>query len=342
MDYLNPSTGITMRRRRKHNPLKRTFTIFFFLIIIITGIIFWWNNETSPVNINDSSIIPFVVNKGDGTRQIAQELKTQGLIKDPLAFFLLIRLTGIDGKLQAGDFRLSPSMSDFKIAQLLQVGTFDIYVTIPEGKRADEIADILKAKIPSYQPTWRALLDAKEGYLFPDTYSFPKNATISLIINTMTNNFNQKYASIPNNANTKFNQKDIVTIASIVEREAKFAQDRPLVASVIINRLNVGMPLEIDATVQYALGYQQDEGTWWKPDLTALDLQVDSPFNTYVNTGLPPTPISNPGIQSLSAVIHAPQTNYLFYISDKYGHNHYEVTSDQHEADMVKYGLIDQ
>jgi len=131
----------------------------------------------------------------------------------------------------------------------------------------------------------------------------------------------------------------IVIIASIVEREAKFPQDRPLVASVILNRLNAGLPLQVDATGQYALGYQTDQKSWWKTDLTDADLQVNSPYNTYLNTGLPPAPISNPGLEALKAVINAPQTNYLFYISDKNGNNHYEATADQHDADVKKYGL---
>jgi UPF0755 protein len=101
------------------------------------------------------------------------------------------------------------------------------------------------------------------------------------------------------------------------------------------------MPLQVDATVQYALGYQSDEKSWWKSELSLDDLKINSPYNTYLNTGLPPTPISNPGIESLIAVVEAPQTNYLFYVSDSEGHNHYEVTSDQHDADVRKYGIGD-
>src|SRR6185437_13331910 len=120
---------------------------------------------------------------------------------------------------------------------------------------------------------------------------------------------------------------------------AKYAQDRPLVASVILNRIAAGMPLQVDATVQYALGYQPDENSWWKSELSVDDLKIDSPYNTYTNTGLPPTPISNPGLDTLTAVVNAPQTNYLFYVSDKSGHNHYEATFQEQLADQQKYGI---
>jgi UPF0755 protein len=248
-----------------------------------------------------------------------------------------VKQKNIGGKIQAGQFQLSPSMSAGEISDVLQIAKDDVTITVPEGKRSEEIAEILKAHFSTYQPSWEQQLDANEGYLFPDTYAFDKNVTIDTIIATMKNNFNKKYASIPNVKKSNLSESQIVTIASIVEREAKFPQDRPLVASVILNRISAGMPLQVDATVQYAIG---EPGNWW-PTLTDSggNIAPSSAYNTYTNTGLPPSPISNPGLESLEAVVNAPRTNYLYYISDSSGHNHYEETYDQQKADIQKYGV---
>ncbi len=319
--------------------MNKIITVIIVIGIAIVGIYLWWANGLKPANSLDTTQKIFTVQKGEGVREIANGLKQEGLIKDPIIFYLLVKELNLGNKIQVGDFKFSPSMSPKDIAQGLTQGMIDIWVTIPEGKRADEIADILKEKLSSYQESWRAQLETQEGYLFPDSYLFPREADINLIISTLKNNFDKKYASIPNGRNSNLSQQQIVTIASLVEREAKFAEDRPLVASVILNRINLGMALDIDATVQYALGFQPEEKTWWKKDLTADDLKISSPFNTYANPGLPPTPISNPGLDALKAVVDAPATAYLYYLSDKSGHNHYAKTFEEHAANIKKYGL---
>ncbi|MEK7092776.1 MAG: endolytic transglycosylase MltG, partial [Patescibacteria group bacterium] len=131
-------------------------------------------------------------------------------------------------------------------------------------------------------------LNKYEGYLFPDTYLFPKDTSITQIISIMRNNFNSKYTTLPR---TKLSESKVVTLASLVEREAKLATDRPLVASVLLNRLEIGMPLQVDATVQYVLGYQASEKSWWKRHLSLDDLKINSRYNTYRNAGYPPSPI---------------------------------------------------
>ena len=306
-------------------------------VSIIIGI-FWWQNGLLPANPTDKNPKIFVVNKGDGVREIANNLKREGLIKNQIVFFLLTRFNGTDKQIQAGDFRLNASMNVSQIAESLTHGMLDIWVTIPEGFRAEEIADILKERIPSYDETWRQELIANEGYLFPDTYLIPKDVTIKTILATFKNNFDNKFALI-DTSKTKFSENQIVIIASMVEREAKKAEDRPLIASVIINRLGIGMKLDIDAAVQYALGYQNDQKRWWKKGLTLDDLKINSPFNTYLVAGLPPQPISNPGIESLRAVVNPADTNYLFYITDAKGINHYAKSLEEHNANISKYGL---
>lgn len=319
--------------------MKKFSFLIVFLVLILGGVLAWWINGTLPPNPADTTKKSFEIKKGENVREIASHLKSEGLIKDPVIFFIVIKKMGLDSKIQAGDFMLSPSMSADKIARALQVGTSDLSFVIPEGKRAQEIADKLSDTFLTYDQSWRGKLILNEGYLFPDTYSFPKDATIDQIIEVMRTNFEKKYESISTNSTTSLSKEQIVIIASMVEREARHDSDRPLVASVILNRIKNGMPLQIDATVQYALGYQAVGRTWWKKELTFDDLKFNSPYNTYTNAGLPPGPISNPGENVLKAVMNAPQTDYLFYVSDKSGTNHYAKTLEEHNALIQKYGL---
>ncbi len=299
----------------------------------------WWKSGISPVNTYDKSQKIFVIPTGARLKEIANNLHQKGLIKDSFVFVLLVKKQGFDNKIQAGDFRLSPSMTAYEIAETLTHGTLDVWVTIPEGKRADEIADILKKHIPSYQTSWRRALNKHEGYLFPDTYLIPKDAPIETIITLMRSTFDKRYAQLSTISPKHLTQQDIVILASLVEREAQLSKDRPLVASVLLNRLSLGMPLQIDATVQYALGFQEDEKTWWKKNITHSDLKINSLYNTYTYPGLPPTPIANPGLSALESVITPATTNYLYYISDNAGKNHYGKTLEEHNANIKKYGL---
>lgn len=319
--------------------MKKFSFIIVFLVLIFGGVLAWWINGVSAVNPSDKTQKAFSVKRGDSVKIIANNLKSEGFIKDPVIFFLVVKQFGLDSKIQAGDFFLSPSQNTIDIAKSLQTGTYDVRIVIPEGIRAEEIADILKDRLDSYQESWRANLILHEGYLFPDTYSFAKDATIDQIISIMRDNFEQKYNQIPNKEKTRLSKEEIVIVASLVEREAKHAIDRPLVASVILNRYKIGMKLDIDATIQYALGYQKQEKRWWKKELTFADLELNSPYNTYRVAGLPPRPISNPGFEALNAVVNPAKTDYLFYISDKNGNNHYAKTNEEHEANKKKYGL---
>ena len=319
--------------------MKRLLILIVLLVLIAGGIVAWWKNGLLPADKNDKTTKVFVVQKGAGLREIANNLKDANLIKDSIVFFLLTKQEGYDKKIEAGDFRLSPSMSAGEIMKALTHGTLDIWVTIPEGKRADEIADILEETLPTYDESWRPLLKEQEGYLFPDTYLFGKESTIEQVISKLNENFNVKYAELTGPNLNKYSKSEIVTIASMIEREAKHDTDRPMVASVILNRLEIGMGLQIDATIQYALGYQENEGTWWKRHLTIDDLKLNSPYNTYKNRGLPPTPISNPGFSALEAIVNPASTDYLYYVSDANGVNHYAKTLAEHNANIAKYGL---
>lgn len=297
----------------------------------------WWMQAVKPPNPVSKQSITFIIRKGENSRGIAERLKKEGFIRSSLAFFIRARFTDLADKLQAGQFSLSASMNMETIANTLTHGTIDIKVTIPEGWRNTEIA--LKLAQELSIPENEFLKVAREGYMFPDTYFFSKDASSSAVAKIMLDNFNVKTGKLQEKKNlgNKLTFDDLVIIASLVEREAYFAQDRPIVASIILNRLNLGMKLDIDATIQYALGYQQREKSWWKKDLTIDDLEIKSAYNTYKNSGLPPTPISNPGLASLKSVIDAPETNYLYYISDKSGKLHLAKTIEEHNSNISRY-----
>ncbi len=319
--------------------MRKLVTVGFILLVLAILSVVWWKRGTEAANKDDKTTKLFVIREKEGVREIANSLKRQDLIKDPIVFFLLVEKLGIDKKIQAGDHRISPSMSAYEIARNLTLASNDVWITIPEGFRAQEIADALEKNIRTFKTDWRKTLEENEGHLFPDTYLVPKTSQINQIVTIFKNNFDNKFIDVEKNKRPGFSNEDIIKIASLVEREAKLAQDRPLVASVIYNRLKIGMKLDIDATVQYVLGYQPDEKRWWKKNLTQDDLKINSPYNTYRNAGLPPTPISNPGLNALNAAANPAVTNYLYYISDKKGVNHYAETLEDHNANIKKYGL---
>lgn len=309
-----------------------TLGILLFLALVAT---FWWVNGSAPANASDKTPKIFIIEQGQGVRAIAKNLKDQGLIKDPIVFFLITKRLGLDNKIEAGDFRLFPSMTAEQVAKELTHGTLDIWITIPEGQRALEIAENLRRHMPNYDASWDEKLAQNEGYLFPDTYLFPRDSSVDTIISIMRNNFDSKYKSVNNR--TAYSRGDLITVASLVEREARHPADRPLIASVIYNRLSLGMALQVDATVQYAKG--QIHGNWWPPVTQDEYTGVKSAYNTYLNPGLPPTPISNPGLSSLEAAANPADTNYLYYITDKNGINRYAETLAEHQANIKKYGL---
>lgn len=290
--------------------MKKITIILVVLALSVGGFFLWWKISLLPVS-SDKTSRQFVVAKGDGIKETSKKLKDMGLIRDQVAFFILERFF-IKESLQAGSFKLSPSLSAYDIAKKLTLGTEDVWITIPEGWRSEQILEYLGQK-----GDWRQ----NEGKYFPETYLIPKQMELEDIRQLMLKTFNQKVPKIT---------REQLIIASMVEREAKTETDRPLVASVIYNRLEIGMKLDIDATIQYALGA-------WKKDLTLEDLKIKSPYNTYLNSGLPPAPICNPGLASIQAAVSPAKTDYLFYLSDKTGVNHYAKTLEEHNANVAKY-----
>jgi UPF0755 protein len=318
--------------------MKKIAIVILLLIVVILGSILWWKNGASPVDPTNKNSITFVIKKGSGLKEITNGLKDAGLIKNRIVFFLYARLNKFENKIQAGNFSLSPSMTANEIAQNLTHGILDIWVTIPEGKRATEIAEILKEKIPTYNSSWAYNLNLNEGYLFPDTYLLPKDANIETVIKLMKDNFNKKYSEI-NTANSKLNKVQIVILASLIEREAITDNEKPVIAGILINRLNEGMPLQVDATIQYAKGKNIQNGKWWEPVIIEEYKSVTSNYNTYLFTGFPPGPISNPGLQALRGAANPANTDYFYYLHDKKRQVRYAKTLNEHNLNIEKYGL---
>jgi UPF0755 protein len=303
--------------------------------LIVAGQL-WFKEATSPASSDSKEQKIFVIKKGEGIRQIAERLKAEGLIRSPLAFYLVIRKGNLAKDIQAGDFKLSPSMSADEMALELTHGTIDIWITIPEGWRNGQIAMLLASELGIGEEEFLSL--AREGYMFPDTYLAPKEASASAIVDILKRTFNQKVREDLKSEIDRSNLSldKIVILASIVEREAKDDKDRPLIAGVLKNRLDIGMPLQADATLQYIKGYDERTGNWWTP-VVSQDKEIDSRFNTYKYNGLPPAPISNPGLASIKAAANPSKTDYIYYLSEDNGTTHYAKTLQEHNANIRKY-----
>lgn len=295
--------------------------------ILAFGAFFLYSNEILPVNPTNSTKVSFVISKNEPASLVVQELASRGLIKSAMVGKIYLRLSGIGPKLQAGSYMISPDEAMQTILFELTSGPADIWVTIPEGFRREQIADRLAAKLtgPDTQFDSAAFVTktaSLEGKLFPDTYLIPTNATTDQIITMMTANFTKKTTNVT---------ADQLILASLIEREAKTDTERPIIAGIMTNRLKDGMTLDIDATIQYALGTSKN---WW-PQVT--DTRLPSLYNTYLHAGLPPRPITNPGLPSIQAAQNPAATDYWYYIHDNQGQPHFAKTLAEHQANIDKY-----
>ena len=314
--------------------MKKLLLLPFFGFLIAAALAIWFYINVQPVS-NNKKFSYFVISKGTSASQVGNKLQSSGLIKSALAFKIYTQFTGQSGKLQSGQFKLSPSFSLFQNINALLNGPVEVWVTIPEGLRREEIAAKFASglsKDNSFSADFLQASKGKEGYLFPDTYLFPLDATPSAIVKKMTDTFNSRTLGLaPHGPSLTF--AETVTLASILERETKTDAERPVVAGILINRLNAGIALQVDASVQYAVGTSKN---WW-PILSLTDLKINSPYNTYKHSGIPPTPIANPGLSSLNAAFNPAQTEYLYYIHDPEGQIHYAKTLSEHNANVAKY-----
>jgi UPF0755 protein len=318
--------------------MKKTTLFLGILALMALGFFMIFQEGSLPVDKNNQGAQIFVVEKGQGLKSIINNLASEGLIRNKVVFYLVVKQKGIEKKIQAGDFRLSKNMNAGQIADELTHGTTDTWVTVIEGLRKEEVAQILTETVKT--PTFEFIEQAREGYLFPDTYLVPKDASIDAILAIFQKNFDAKYTPevISKVRRLGLTEREGVIIASLVEKEARFPEDKRKVAGILIKRYKEDWLMQLDATIQYAIGYQKNEKTWWKKDLTLDDIEVDSTYNTYKYQGLPPAPICSPGLESLVAVAEADvQTPYYYYISDRKGNMHYARTLEEHNANIAQY-----
>lgn len=316
--------------------MKKTNILLFLLIVVSISFYLFYKEGSLPVNKNNTTSKIFVVKQGEPLDTIVNGLDNEDLIRNKIVFYLVVKKLGIERKIQAGEFRLSPNMSAGEVANALTHGTLDIQITLIEGMRKEEMAQVISKTLDI--PEIEIIRSTKEGYIFPDTYMFPKNATMDTVLSIIKNN--NKFADVIKTISkkSKLTEKEVFILASLVEREARQPATREKIAGIILKRYLADWPLDLDASLQYILGYQPLEKTWWKNNLTDEDKKIDSPYNTYKNKGLPPEPICNPSLSSIEAVLNAnASTPYWYYLTDNNGVMHYSVTLEEHEANVQKY-----
>ena len=315
-------------------------------VVCVVAAGLWFRREVSSDRSYPKSMVNVVVPRGATGHDVARLLAKNGVIASPLTFELLARLRREQSAMKAGEFEFEPHRTQDEVLRAIVEGGAQIavWVTIPEGFTAKQIARTLADRgLGSDAAFTRTFLHESldiaglrtpslEGYLFPDSYLIPTGADPPHIAKIFTDAFRAK---LPSDARARARAlgltiPQVVTLASLVEREAKVDSERPLMAGVYYNRLRLHMPLEVDATIEYAFAKH-------KTVITYADLAIDSPYNTYKYAGLPPTPIANPGEPSLDAAFHPKASSYLYYVYAGNGRSAFARTLAEHNANVARY-----
>ncbi|HHY44416.1 MAG TPA: endolytic transglycosylase MltG [Firmicutes bacterium] len=336
-------------RRRSRLPV---FGLGLFLVLLLTGALTASYLSSCPLP-ESSGPVTVVVEPGMSTREVAALLKDHGVIRNDLFFRVLTRVMGADSRIQSGEYSFEPGIHALDVLDSLVQGRVIYYsLTIREGLSVDQIAALVeergfgsreafleaatdKSLAPAYVPA-EYLETAKtplEGYLFPDTYYLRRGMTERELVLMMLKRMEQVFTKEMQEKAAAMNltPHEAVTLASIVEREAQVAEERPIIAAVYLNRLKIGMKLDADPTVLYAVGKPPDALVLWK------DLEVDSPYNTYRNPGLPPGPICNFGKACLEAVLAPEDVDYLYFVAKNDGTHAFARTLAEHNANRATY-----
>jgi len=308
-----------------------------------------------PVNSADKNPIEVNVESGDSLRSVADKLEEAGLIYSKSMFIIYVKARGDEDDLKAGRYVLNQSLNIPMIVSLMVLGKSkpnDVRLLIPEGFNIWEIDERLVKLGLISEGQFASKYHDDEGYLFPDTYQLHRQSItgdpqtpegyIQELRDKMTENFNTKTDELLNGLSYTERMR-ILVVASILEKEARLERDMKLVAGIIYNRLELDMPLQIDATVLYGACIKEAEKVDFMKDCKvhyqspALQLKADSPFNTYIRKGLPPSPIANPGLNSIEAALNPTESNYLYYLSTRDGVMIYSKTAAEHVANRKKY-----
>ena len=314
-------------------------------VLVVFVAAYWVLNYTgNNADLADGRTCVITVENGMTAADIANMLHKEKLIKRPESFRLEARFMGLEGKLQAGKYEIEAGKSNSEIIDILARGQVKtVSFTVPEGYTVNKIAaklateglgDAEKFKEAARNYTPYKYMETNnpdviykaEGFIYPSTYLFTDGMTEKDMLATMVKEFNtqinhEKIGDAAEKADMQL--RDIVTIASMVELEAVFKEEQPRIAGVFLRRLQIYMPIQSDTTIQYILGAQKEE-------ITFADTEIQNPYNTYVNAGLPPGPIGSPSLDAIKAVLNPEQTDYLYFVADKDGHHRFTRTYDEH------------
>lgn len=299
----------------------------------VLGYLVYFVTLAAPIDFPSGSYLR--ISADQSVAQVAEDLKAHDIIRSTAVFEGVVRLFSSSKKIYAGEYFFPGKENVLTIARRLAYGDFELVpvrLTFYEGLTAKQMADLLAKKVPDFDATtFLALGQQQEGYLFPDTYYVLPGEDPVQLLNAMERNFDAHIASASSSI-AAFDKplSDVVVMASILEREAPDLKDRRIIAGILWHRLAIHMPLQVDAVFPYIIGKTSLE-------LTKDDLKVDSPYNTYTHTGLPPGAIANPGMTSITAALTPIKSNYLYYLSDKDGTFHYCATYSCQLANARKY-----
>ncbi|XOB40370.1 MAG: endolytic transglycosylase MltG [Candidatus Nealsonbacteria bacterium] len=282
-----------------------------------------------------------VINLDTTEEELIPKLKEQGYIRSEWAFKFVLKTKGWEGKIKPGSYKISKNMNAWILADGLVRFPHQRWVVIPEGLRKEEIAEIAKKELGWSEKTKEEFLaNAKEGYLFPDTYLIQVanfEDTGKQAAKRMEDKFNEKCQEIFKEFEENNIRNDTaIILSSIIQREAANEEEMPLIAGIIWNRLLKPMPLEIDATIQYVVG---EQGRWWRP-VTPEEYKIESPYNTYLHEGKPPAPICNPGLAAIEAVVHDQPSDYFYYLHDENRQIYCAETYREHLENIDKYLIL--
>jgi len=326
----------------------------FLLFIIFVAYFFYglqpvaFNGDVSTDITLKGNVVKFTIEKGDGVKNVGAHLSQNSLIKSVAVFKLYMLISGKAQKLQPGVYELEPSMSIPEISKIFTAGgSNEVRITIPEGSTIKDVREILidagvwkrekpfSFSLDELHAQYPFLSNASllEGFIFPDTYRIARDATPDDIVRVFLNNFQLK--AWPLLEGTK-DWYATLTLASILEREVPDFSDRQIVAGILLKRMKIKMPLQVDATISYA----KCDGQLRDCEVLRVarsDISFSSPYNTYQKLGWPPTPIGNPGQASIKAALTSKETPYLYYLSAKTGETFFSKTLEEHNINRAKY-----
>lgn len=318
----------------------RTRPLFIIIPIVFLGLTLY---QLIPPRSSSSSAVAFTISRGQSLDSIGQTLVSNHLIRSVAIFKAYTVLTNNAKFIQAGEYRLNPEQPLWKLVESLKHGQADRSVTFINGWRREQYAQAIVDQFSKQNPEYHfdpqqfiSLTKNLEGHLYPDTYAFAKNVTAEMVVDTLTYRFD----TLTKDISSRKNFDTALILASLLEREALTDTEKPLIAGVLKKRLDQGWPLQVDATVQYAQASKRcalTACTWWPNNLSKTDLEIVSPYNTYTNPGLPPTPISNPGLSSIQAALEPQSSPYYFYLHDTEGNIHFATTLEEHNQNIKQY-----